>query len=338
MTRSITRTIFGSTLQTARHLGSVYTIPQYSTLNEWVAALGTNVVSAMNFYGTNGTTNVQPMLQANPTIAVFNQASYANNISDTQGMIAQYLAIGNQGHLNFQGADPTAPSWTGPKPHAARSSGLFGQIPFILRLYNPTNPNWDIPSTGTGITKLNYRHRTWLMIGGKLYVAYFLRLLTPNGNTLPVVSMEYNQNSNGLTVTTAFTPTANDLFTPLVPGIPGAPIATTGDSLSASAAIQVQISQNEINELINVATLLYNNPNQAIISEIAICQGLDKPAVFSPDGATSATAANAPVMAEACGTQVSTYVSSYYPIPYTSSGLTINMDLGAEEPLYGISA
>ncbi len=337
MTRSITRTIFGSTLQTARHLGSVYQIPQYSTLNEWVAALGTNVVSPMNFYGVNGTTNVQPMLQASPSTAVFNSASYANNVADTQGMIAQYLAIGNLGHLNFAGANPTQPSWTGPKPHAARSSGLFGQIPFVLRAYSATNPNWDIPANGADVSKVNYRHRTWLMISGVLYAAYFLRLLTPSGNTAPVVSMEYNQVTNGLVTTTSFAPTANDLFTPIVPGTPGAPIATTGDSLSASASILVQLSQNEINELINVSTILYNNPNQAIVSEIAICQGLDKNATYSPDGVTSSTAANAPVAPEACGTQVSTYVSSYYPIPYTSNGLSINMDLGAEEPLYGIT-
>ncbi len=338
MTRSITRTIFGSTLQTARHLGSVYQIPQYSTLNEWVAGLGTNVVSPMNFYGVNGTTNIQPMLQSNPATAVFNLASYGNNMADTQAMVAQYLAIGNLGHLNFAGADPTQPSWTGPKPHAARSSGLFGQIPFVLRAFSTTNPNWDIPASGAPVSRINYRHRTWLMIGGKLYAAYFLRLLTPNGNPPPVVSMEYNQVTNGLTTTTAFSPTANDLFTPLVPGTPGAPIATTGDFLSASASIQVQLSQSEINELINVSTILYNNPNQSIVSEVAICQGLDKNATFSPDGATSATAANAPVMAEACGVQVSTYVSAYYPIPYTSNGLTIDMDMGAEEPLYGISA
>ena len=338
MTRSITRTIYGSTLQTARHLGSVYQIPPYSTLNEWVAALGTNVVSQTNFYSLNGSSNVQPMLLSNPSIAVFNAASYANNLTDTQGMIAQYLAIGNLGHLNFAGADPTQPSWTGPKPHAARSSGLFGQIPFVLRAYNPSNPNWDIPATGAAVSKVNYRHRTWLMIGGKLYVAYFLRLLTPSGNPPPAVSMEYNQVTNGVTTTTSFNPTANDLFTPLVPGTPGAPILTTGNSLSAASAIQILLGQDEVNELINVSTILYNNPNQAIVSEIGICQGLDKMATYSPDGVTSSTTANAPQMAEACGVQVSTFISAYYPLPYTSSQLTINMDLGAEEPLYGISA
>lgn len=311
--RSICRTVYGSALQVARSLSIPHVIPNNATLNQYVLDI--------NQYGmTADVTSIQPRL-VTPNVAVYSLQSYVD-IDDTPNMRTQYLAIGNRGHRNFTAADQNSPPYTGPIPHMARHSGLYGQVPFVMRL-----PSNDL----TASERSNYRHRAWILVNGVRYIAYFLRRITPTNQT---VDMVYNTVVNGVVTEQQFLPTSNDLRNPTAPGNPGAPIVTTGDFLSTSALLNIIFTPAEISELLNVSRILFNNEEQAIISEFALCHGVDKNSYHSFNGTTIDTAT---VIQEACGVQVSTFLTAYYPLVYSNNGLTVTLNLGAVEPLYGVA-
>lgn len=313
MARNICRTVYGSALQTARHLGAQHVIPEYSSLNQWVPSVNKNGM----VYVTSSP--IQPILAGGGSTNAFSNAAYVQ-AADSDKLKSQFLAIGNMGHKNFVGADASSPPYTGPIPHMARHSGLYGMIPFVLR---QQGNDLSAPE------RANYRFRCWVTIGGNKYIAYFLRKLTSD---LITVEMKYVTVTAGVPSETAFTPVASDLLNPTKPGMAGAPIITTGDYLATTARVTLNFSAAEVQEMINVANLLYGNADQAIVSEFAICTGLDKDSLHSYNG-TSRDTTPAP---EAIGVQVSTFLSAYYPMVYTNDGYTINLNLGATEPLYGI--
>lgn len=311
--RTICRTAYGSKLQTAQYFNLPHVIEENATLNQWVPTINKNGMVAEP-------TGIQPRLTTG-AVTAFSLQSY-NPTLDTNDLKAKYLAIGNMGLKNFTPADQNSPPYTGVIPHMARHSGLYGMIPFALCL-----PGNDL----LPVERANYRFRVWVKINNQQYIAYFLRLIAPTNQS---VEIKYVTVNNGVKTEQAFTPTQNDLLNPTKPGTPGAPILTTGDYISVTAPIDVILTPVEVQRLIDVADILYNNPDQAIISEMAICHGLDKSCYHSFDGTTINTTTPLP---EAIGVQVSSYLSANYPLVYSEKGLEVNLNVGAVEPLYGVS-
>lgn len=93
--KTITRSVWGSSLQTALLLGQVPTILEFTTLNE--------------------------------KFSVFDEEALAS----TERPAMQYYCIGNGGHKNMVGADGTP--YTSPLPHRASDAALYRHLPFILR-------------------------------------------------------------------------------------------------------------------------------------------------------------------------------------------------------------
>jgi len=91
----ITRTVYGSRLQTLQYLGLPYTHWENTTLNEK--------------FGIHA--GVIPANQAVPR--------------------ARYFAIGNKGHRNQAGVD--GQPYTSPIKHSATDAALYGHLPFVLR-------------------------------------------------------------------------------------------------------------------------------------------------------------------------------------------------------------
>lgn len=314
--RRITRSIYGCALTIARSLGATHVEEDNSTLNQWVPTINRNGLVFVPL-----ASNIHPTLAGTSTSA-FSLGAYVQG-TDSDGMKIQYLAIGDMGHRTFTPADPsTQPSYTGPLAHMARHSGLYNMIPFVLRAQGN-----DL----TPIERAKYRFRTWLTIGATKYIAYYLRVLPTGAIT---ISKNYTTVNGASRTTVPFAPTADDLVNPSKPGMPGAPIETTGDYLSASAALAINFSAAEIVEMMNVGQLMYNNPYQSILSEFALCQGLDKNCNHSWNGTTRDTTTVAP---EAVGVQVATFLNAYYPLTYVNNSLDVNLALGATEPLYGVN-
>ncbi len=231
----------------------------------------------------------------------------------------QYLAIGNGGHEMVVGANNiTVPE---PVQHQPTDAALYNQIPFVLRL--PTN---DL----TTAQQTNYRLRANVVYGGVTYVAYYLKTLdlttTTGGLTNQTPSMLYNTVSNGTTTSTAYTYTAANLN----PTPPTGSGSTTGNYISATAKLPINFTTFDINELLNVANIIYGSQDYAIISELALCSGLD--------GAVSGTF-NGVLQnyTEAMAVQVMTFMNTFYPAVFTTNGINLLVDVGAVEPLFSLT-
>lgn len=101
----ITRTVYGTYLQTIKNLGLPFTLIPNTTLNE-------------RFDVQSG---VEPEPHQTPSM--------------------RYLAIGNLGHITVKADDGS--DETVPVIHRATDAGLYGQIPFVLRETNNDLPSYE---------------------------------------------------------------------------------------------------------------------------------------------------------------------------------------------------
>ncbi len=235
----------------------------------------------------------------------------------------QYVGIGNGGHSMVIGANNVAVPQ--PVQHLPTDAALYNQLPFVLRL-----PSNDL----TLAEQAGYRLRTLVSYGGISYVAYYLKTLnllnTEGGITSNVPSMMYNTVSSGTVTATSFTPSAANLNpTPPSTSTTGV-VSTTGDYIAATAKVPFVMTTFDITEFLNVANIIYGDPSYAIISEIALCSGLDYSTTATFNGVSQ-------TYTDAIAVQVMTFISSFYAAQFTNSGINLLMDVGAVEPLFALS-
>lgn len=224
-----------------------------------------------------------------------------------------YMSIGNGGHGIKVGANgkpvPT------PIQHRATDASLYEPIPFVLRLLSE-----DL----TAVERAKYALRKEVQYQGRTYAAYYLRRIDL---TNVVTVMEYRTVENGQTTITSFVPDNSNLF-PTPPDLNNAGVnVPTGDYVSASAKINIQMGAAEMDELIHVAEVIYEDPDYAIISEIGLVTGVDK--VITVTGQGGSYNFN-----ECIAAQVASHVAAFYPIRFSRNGLEIVLDCGATEPLF----
>lgn len=238
------------------------------------------------------------------------------SISETDIPSVGYVGIGNGGHRMVVGADNIAK----PEPvqHTPRHAALYNQLPFILRL-----PNEDL----TPVERANYRLRRSETHDGQAYVAYYLKVLDLS-NTAP--QLELRNVTDGVTTSTIFNPTAADL-NPTPPAInPGGVITTSGDYVAATAKVPFTMSATDIEEFLNVCNIIYGDPNYAIISEIALCSGVDRVVTGDFNGVASG-------YTDAIGVQIASHLSSFLALAFTNVEATLTLDIGSLEPLLNLS-
>lgn len=230
----------------------------------------------------------------------------------------RYFAIGNGGHRNLVGGD--GQPYTSPVQHSASDAALYKHLPFLLR--EPTN---DLTVT----ERLRYGMRKVIPINGTNYVAYYLKKLDLTG---VVPEMKHNTVTDGVTGSVPFVPTGANL-NPVAPSIPSTGVTSTnGDYLSASANLNLDFSAEDVAELINVATIMYDNPLYAVISEIGLVAGVDK--------TVSAPAAGGGTFnySEVVGAQITTHITAHYNVGFSNQGFAFGIELGATEPLIGVTS
>jgi len=203
-----------------------------------------------------------------------------------------------------------------PLPHRGSDAAPFSIIPFVLR---PVANDLDVN------TQKLYALRKLIAVNGNNYFAYYLRRIDYS-NINP--EMLYTNVVNGVASTSAFVPDTSNL-NPEPPALnPDGSVSTTGDYLSVSEPVALVLQPSDIAELMNVAQVLYGSSDASLITEIAMCTGMDK-VMSSPDGANGSISFN-----EAVGVQVAGYASAGYMIPYLQEGITVNMNVGTAEPLF----
>jgi hypothetical protein len=239
-----------------------------------------------------------------------------NNIAPVVTPTLGYYAIGNGGHKMTIGANGLAK--VDPIQHSGTDAALYNHIPFVLR-----DINNDIDSAARAL----YALRRIETHNGKQYIAYYLKRLSL-ANVIP--DMEFISIANGVQTTTAFVPNNSNL-NPTPPALNNSGVnIVTGDYVAASAKVDVALSADDISELINAATIVYGDPSYAIISEIALCSGVDK-IVQSPAAGNTVINFN-----EAICVQVLSFINSFYALEFNTAGIDTLLDIGCSEPILNL--
>lgn len=272
----ITRTLWGSSLQTSLLLDLPHDILQYTTLNE-------ALVVRSGVYPT---------------------------ATDRQSV--HYFGIGNGGHQMVVGGDGV--SYTLPVQHRAIDAGFYNQMPFVLR-----TPDNDL----TPEQRSNYALRKAVNINDTQYVGYYLKRLDMSEVVNKLIRTFV---TGGVETPQSYTPESACL-TPTPPALSNSSVNTTdGEYVSTEALVKILFDEFDVNEYINVAEIMYNNPYRAVISEIGICAGVDS-AFTSTIGGISVG------YVEAIAVQVVTFITSYWPVGFSNTGFSFDFTLGASEPM-----
>lgn len=228
---------------------------------------------------------------------------------------ARYFAIGRGGHRVEAGPDGTP--FIAPVAHRARDAALYIHTPFILR---PESN--DIPME----ERVKYGLRRVETHNGARYFAYYLKRLDL---TNTATNLYQTQVRDGNNTTTTFIPTNSDLnpTPPEVPPTNQVVALANGDYLSTTAAVVINFTPSEIEELINVARILHNDERYAIISEMLIVAGEDRTVTVEGLGGTQFN------FSEVIGAQAMIHYSTYRQLINDNDGATFTINLGTTESL-----
>jgi hypothetical protein len=277
----ITRTVYGSYLQSCQLLGLPFVLTPNTTLNE-------------KFQVQAG---IAPNTGVMPT--------------------STYFAVGNGGHKLAITDGLYIPE---PIQHMTTDAALYNQLPFVLR-----EPTADL----TTAEQASYALRVAVVYNGVNYVAYYLKRIDMTG---VAVSMQYKTvNSDQSVTTTPFTPNTTNL-NPTPPAVSTTGVnVVSGNYVMASAPVPITLSATDVTELLNVANIIYGDPNAAIISEIALCSGVDKMIAVGGSGQPTFN------FNEAVAVQVDSFINTFYALNFSQNGVQNIIDCGATEPLFSLS-
>jgi hypothetical protein len=229
-----------------------------------------------------------------------------------------YLAIGNKGHKFSIGAEGVA------KPeilqHRPTDAALYNQLPFVLR---------DMSADLTPVERAKYAFRKVVTYNGVDYIAYYLKrvdtsLVAPEMSYKTVVTDPVTNTVT--TVVEPFVPTTANLNpTPPTLSSVGTTV-TTGDYVASTAKIQLDLSANEVQELLNVCNIMYGDEAYAIISEVALVSGVDRIYSLTYEGVTSN-------YKEVIAAQVCSFISTFISVQHSTNGVSNILDIGSTEPL-----
>lgn len=235
--------------------------------------------------------------------------------SENQMPDVRYFAIGNGGHRQRVGSNSIP--YTTPIEHRASHASLYNHIPFVLREIND-----DLSPE----RRAQYGLRIIEEHNGTQYFAYYLKRLDLSevDETLHITTIQ-----DGVSTRLPFEPTSSEL-NPTPPEVPSeGVIPTNGNTLETAAMVNVDFTAEDVAELVNVAEVLYDNPNLAIVSEVALCSGVDR-TISAP--AVGNTTIN---FKEVIACQIASFISTYYPLTNSNKGFDFDLEMGAVEPLLG---
>lgn len=298
----VCRTIYGSYLQTCRVLLRPLDIKENSTINEAMSDA------------------IKIPFQPKFATAGLQETEAFDAVNDSNKINIGYVVIGNGGHVSSITSNDT--TYMDFNVHQSTDAAPFKLIPFVCRPLE-----FDL----TDKERLNYRLRKILQIDGDLYVAYYAKKLDFSNSD---VSMVTTVTVDGETQYTPFTPTINNLRPlPVAPGL-----ENDGTKTFAVAKTVFRFNEKDITYLTEACTNLYGSANEAIISEIAFCSGVDKKVVrsYPVEGSTASDSTiSYRNIQEAVAVQVCCFVNTYYQANFGIDGLEIAFDIGAIEPLFG---
>ena len=231
----------------------------------------------------------------------------------------QYLCIGNKGHTTTAESDGLAGVL--PVAHEPTDAAPYGIIPFVLR---------PVDNDLSDDLRKRYALRRLEEHNGKRYWAYYLRRLSYTGK---VVSDYYTKVRDGVKTIVEFKYSDLNLY-PSQPELPDynydvtdTLTASDGDYVHAAAGISVTLDTFDIEELVNVARVKYQNPTMAIMSEFCLCSGIDYTA-------TGESMVGSPfTYTEAIGVQVAVFLTTFVNVAFNNGGLGYDLQIGQTEAM-----
>jgi hypothetical protein len=228
-----------------------------------------------------------------------------------------YMAIGNGAHVAATGTNGFPLMLT--VPHFCTDAALFNGIPFCMRLLTADLTPQQMAAYGMRVVKT---------INALQYACYYLKVIDLSGVAPQIM---YNAVANGVTTATPYAATSANI-NPVKPTISsGGVVQTSADYLTVQMVLDLSFTENDVAELVNVATIIYGSAEYAIISEIAICSGVQA-AEVGTGSAGSFT------YTEVLGCQVHSFVTDFISVGDTDQGFDFDIDLGAAEPLLTVTA
>lgn len=226
----------------------------------------------------------------------------------------QYYAIGDKGH--YTKTDSDGELFIEPAKHRATDSGPFNLMPFVLR------------AEGNDLTKTqraNYALRTQIEKDGVQYWAYYLKRIPGVRDKQPTVYQ--TTVSEGEETTKEYITSVSDLYPERPIIAPDTAVTTASQYITVSTPITIVFDEFDVQELFNVARVLYNNDKRAIISEIMLCTGYDFDRQTTTDGNAQI------VFTESIQTWIAAFISTYQNMAFNNKGFTMELELGGVEPM-----
>jgi len=233
--------------------------------------------------------------------------------ADNEMPSVQWVCIGNWGHRNVNGANGRP--YTASNQHLPSDAGLYGMIPWVVRPINN-----DL----TANEKKQYGGRIVKEHNGARLVLYYLRKVD---TTTAVPAMTINVKINGQVSSKPFVPDASNL-SPTPPVIQnGEVLEASGEYLAVKSVIDIIITAQEIEAIIEGCRILDDNEGLAIISEIGLVSGV--PRQNSGQGAGG----NNIQYDEVIAAQIVGILNTYYSLPAANSQIRETMTLGTSDPM-----
>lgn len=224
----------------------------------------------------------------------------------------QYYGIGIGGHVGKIGANGVFV--LAQQLFYATAAALYQQLPFVLR------------AVGNDLSedqRKKYALRRVESRNGVQYIAYYLKRLDL-ATVVPEMSITTVQ--DGQSVTTPFVPDSSAL-NPTPPNLSSTGTNTTdGSYVNAKATIGIILADIDVAEFLNVIDIIYQDRQYAMISEIALCSGVDRFVKVSDPAQGEFN------MNEAICVQVNDFVNTVASLQFTND-VSWNLDIGATEPL-----
>lgn len=299
--RNVTRVAAGAYFQLAKAIGAPIIPPANSTLTELI-----NNPDAVPF---------QPAV---PTAGMEFPDDF-NYQTDSPNMRMQYLAIGSGGHYSVVNAS-TKRSRMDSKPYSPRQTGFFDIMPFVVR---DTDNDLDAEQ------RKRYRGRKVITVNGVNKIAYFYRHIDLSS---AAITQTIVKKDKGVITSVPYKPTITDLIPPdpVVSGV------SDGSYIRTLIALDITFTAEEAAWLREVAEIWYGDANEAIVSEIAICSGVDKTITKRyPLLGNQTPQPVASSLKEAVGIQINVIESLYHAMTFSNGSVTEKVYIGTEDPLYG---
>ncbi len=252
----------------------------------------------------------------NELFTVNNDVAPPSNVIPTIG----YFCIG-MGGISMQNCTNNADTFPFPKifQHKADDTGLFKFIPFVMR---------ELNNDLTPAERTKYAIRRIEDVKGVKYYTYYLKRLDLSKTR--VETKIIHKADDGTISETDYAPTTRNLNpVPQELSVDEENVlkATYGRTI---ATVPVSLNKSDVEELYNVFNIRFGDPMRAVITEIGLVSGVDKPVeVTTSTGRTQFT--------EVIAAQIAHINRTIQYLAANNSGFDSLFNVGINEPLYNVS-